>query len=564
MQDSATLRVVHAFLTILLLAFPSYVFAQLDDAKAAIERGQYVQAVEILSEAIRRQPTADAYLLLGGAYGRMREWQKAEETLRTGAQRFPDDIRFHNELANLFLAANEPDKARAALNESLAADPFNSFASDTLAALDMSEGNVRSALRAWNRVGRPVVQDVLYNSFAAPAHWTIPAARAFHPDAVLTYGQWRTTETRLLETRLFSTAGIDLEPSTVADRYNVNIRTTPKTNSFANRLFDLLKGAPIQTSYLNQWNAAGSGINLNSMYRWQADRRRAELAVRAPTPLLPGLLFVDGIGLWRSENWDLSPILQSDGSMNRFRFKSTGAQIMLKHIPHYRFEIGAGFDYENRSAAGAAPNLPLDNANVGKILFEASLLMTDNRYRSRLHAEGFAGRAFVFGNVDYRAGTVEMNNRLTLSQDYESYLSWTVKAGTSRGPLPVEDYFVVGVDTYPPHNLLRAHRAFRDGSYGNAPLGTDFALVNLDLERQFAILPFFNTFNLPYVRIKGLVFLDGAKTWDRQNFFTEGEFLVDAGVGLKLETPTHAVNLVYGRSLREGTGAATLYIEKRW
>src|SRR5262249_27635015 len=53
-------------------------FAQVDEAKAAIDRGEYVRAVNLLSAAIAEQPSADAYLYLGIAYSHQREWDRAE------------------------------------------------------------------------------------------------------------------------------------------------------------------------------------------------------------------------------------------------------------------------------------------------------------------------------------------------------------------------------------------------------------------------------------------------------------------------------------------------------
>src|SRR5262245_33634584 len=74
-------------------------FAQVDEAKKAIEQGEFVRAITILNEQIATQPSADAYLYLGIAYGNVKEYQKAEETLQAGSNRYPGDTRFHTELA---------------------------------------------------------------------------------------------------------------------------------------------------------------------------------------------------------------------------------------------------------------------------------------------------------------------------------------------------------------------------------------------------------------------------------------------------------------------------------
>jgi hypothetical protein len=94
-------------------------------------------------------------------------------------------------------------------------------------------------------------------------------------------------------------------------------------------------------------------------------------------------------------------------------------------------------------------------------------------------------------------------------------------------------------------------------------MGTDFVLVNTDFERRLATIPFFNNLNIPYVQAKWEVFVDGAKTWDRQHVFQTSELLVDVGGGIRLETPTSSFNLTYGKSLRDGRNVFYGRVERR-
>jgi hypothetical protein len=238
-------------------------------------------------------------------------------------------------------------------------------------------------------------------------------------------------------------------------------------------------------------------------------------------------------------------------------------RLNFKHIPHYRVEIGAGFEYVNRAASGDLPELFTDSLNTGTFNVETNLRLVDNRYQNRLRLEGFAARKSILGNLDYTGGTAELNNRYTLSNSSEMFLDWSFKGGTARGDLPVEDYFVLGVDTRP-RNLLRGHTAAEHGRYGHGPMGTDFALINFDIERRLRTIPLFNTLNLPYITVKAEFFVDAAKTFDRQGIFQEGKLFIDTGAGLKFQTRTVAFNLMYGRSLREGgAGVVYGYIEKQ-
>ena len=84
-----------------------------------------------------------------------------------------------------------------------------------------------------------------------------------------------------------------------------------------------------------------------------------------------------------------------------------------------------------------------------------------------------------------------------------------------------------------------------------------------DLERRIATVPLFNTINIPFLTVKWEVFLDAAKTFDRNRIFKQGKLWIDTGGGLRFETPTQSFSIVYGRSLRDGTAVITGYVERK-
>lgn len=538
-------------------------FGQVDEARDSIERGEYVRAVNILSAALGNQPTGDVYVYLGIAYGRMKEYQKAQDILKEGADRYPQDARFHNQLADLFLEKNDVDGAKSELRRALAVEPGNNYASDLLATIDMSQGEVQAALQAWNKTGRPIVNDILHNYYPTFGSWVVRDALAFHPAGVLRYDAWKTTESRLFETGNFSNVGIDIEPAPVPDQYNAVIRTTAKKNTLGSLAVGLVKGLLSETSYLDLWNIGNSGVNFNSNYRWDANRRRVEGRLKIPVPL-PGLLHIELANTWRAERWDLSRSIRSEFRPSaRFDYRANTVRFRVKQIPHYRVEVGAGLEYRNRSAKGDLPELFTDSSKVGRFSAETNLRLVDRRYQNRLHLEAFLSRRSILGDVNFTGGVVELSNRFTLSKTSSTYLDWTIKAGTARGRLPVEDYFVLGVDTTNPRHLLRGHKATEHDKYGKGPMGTDFALVNFDIERHLKTIPLFSALNIPFFTVKGKLFFDAAKTFDRNRIFQQGRLFLDTGAGLRFETPTSSFNIGYGRSLRDGKGVLFAYVERR-
>src|SRR5437016_4889648 len=305
------MKAISVISTLLVLFLAVSAFAQVDEAREAIDKGEYVRAINILSEAITRQPAPDAYLYLGIAYVRVREYQKAEETLKEGSRRYAQDTRIHNRLADLYVTNNDRDAAKSELRSALVVDPKNSYASDLLATIDMSEGEVQSALRSWNKSGRPVIDDILHNYYLTFGSWVVRDAVAFHPAGVLRYDEWKTTESRLFETDNFTNVGLEIEPTRVPDQYNAIVRTTKKSNSLINFLFGVFKGAPIETTYVDLWNLANSGVNFNGNYRWDTNRRRIAGRLKIPVPFA-GLLHLELGDTWRAERWDLSPVIRPE------------------------------------------------------------------------------------------------------------------------------------------------------------------------------------------------------------------------------------------------------------
>jgi tetratricopeptide (TPR) repeat protein len=546
------------------LVLPTSVFGQVDEARQAIESGNNVRAVDILSATLADQPSSDAYLYLGIAYRNMKEYQKAEDVFNEGSKRYPDDARFHVELAHLFIDNNDIDAAKSELRRTLVIDPTNNFASDQLATIDMSEGDVQSALRSWNKSGRPYINDILHNYYLNFGSWVVRRAVTFHPAGVLRYSQWKTTEARLLETGNYSNVGLEIEPTRVPDQYNAVVRTTARTNSLANFMFDAVKGALIQTTYLNVWNIGNSGVTFNGTYRYDSQRRLVDGELQIPLPVA-GLTHLEIGNIWRNENWNLSPVIQPQFlGQAPFLYKDNAVRVAVKHIPNYRVELGAGFEYRNRAASGSIATLDENSLNTGLFTAETSLLFFDGTYKNRLSVDAFGARRAIVGNTQFTGGSAELNNRVVLSKDTRTNFDWTIKGGTIRGSnIPVDNYFMLGIGI-PTTNILRGHTVANDGQYGNGPMGTDFVLFNTDVDRKLATIPFFNTVNIPYFQVKWLVFFDGAKTWDRQHIFQEGKLLLDTGFGLRFETPTHSINFVYGRSLRDGNSIISGYFQRRF
>src|SRR5262245_27640662 len=400
-----------SLLSLFLIAAP-FAVAQIDQAQQAIDNGEYVRAVSILSEALADRPTPDAYIYLGRAYTRMKEYQQAEDVLNEGVAKYPEDARFHNELAKLFLENNDAESAKTQLRRALLVDENNAYASDLLATINLSEGDVQSALRSWNKSRRPVIHDILHNYYFDLESWVERSAVGFHPGNVLHYYDWKTTQWRLFESGAYSNVGIEVEPTPVEEQYNVVIRTSARTNSPSDFLFNAVKFAPAHTSFVDVWNIGNTGMNFNGAYRWETNRRRVQGGLKIPLPLF-GLTYVELANTWRSERWDVSRVIRPEFlSSARFDYKANALQVFFKSVPSYRVEVGWGFEYINRAAKGNLPQLFTDTRNVGKFAVETNIRFVDGRYQNLLHLEGFAARRNLIGYSQFRRWRAESKHRV--------------------------------------------------------------------------------------------------------------------------------------------------------
>src|SRR5258708_3030505 len=117
------IKAISAVLILLIAANTG--FAQINEARQSIERGEYVRAVNILSAELAERPSADVYLYMGIAYAHKKEYPQAEDTFHEGIKLYPEDVRLRIELANLFLAVNDIESSQSELRQALSVDPNN-------------------------------------------------------------------------------------------------------------------------------------------------------------------------------------------------------------------------------------------------------------------------------------------------------------------------------------------------------------------------------------------------------------------------------------------------------
>ena len=535
----------------------------IQQARDAETTTEILAAIERLQAVIETAPSPDAYLYLGLAHSELQQYVRALELFGEAAVLYPADARFLAETAGVHLAERDTERAIEALEQALIVDPADVYASDLLASIRLSQGQVEAALGVWNAIEQPRIESIFQNFSPGFLDRAAPRALAFGRGDVLDYVRWKTTEARLFGSRLYSNVGLEIEPAPAPDRYNAIVRTTARGQSASGFLAGLFRGLPSETVHFDLHDVRDSGIGWQSRFRWDEDRRLLQGRLTVPLPV-PGLPVLEIYDTWRRERWNVGPQLPvRSAARPDFDYKVHVLGVELHAVPHYRVEIRGGFEYRNRDAGGAIPGLALDDRNSGVFRFEAAVRTTDRRYKNKIVGEGFIARESVLGNFDFSGGSVRIANRYELDRAGRATVDLSVTGGTARGELPVDHYYVLGLGDVASHRL-RAHVASDRGQYGRSPIGTDFVLTNADVRYRLTTLPMFGAMGLPFVEIHAMGFYDAAKVFDRQRVFRQDRWWHDVGAGIRFETPLAALTAVYGRDIVGSENAFYYYIERRF
>jgi hypothetical protein len=165
-------------------------------------------------------------------------------------------------------------------------------------------GNTEAALKYWNRIGKPYVAKLDIDPNLRLRLRVLERAFVFSPAAVLQQNQYRATEVRLKSLGLFPMHQIGLQARKDA-QVDAEFHAVERDGFGSNRwqaLLGTLGGLPYETVYPAYFNAGRVGLNIESLLRWDAQKKRVWVDASAPLHGLPEWrwrMSVDG----RAENW---------------------------------------------------------------------------------------------------------------------------------------------------------------------------------------------------------------------------------------------------------------------
>jgi tetratricopeptide (TPR) repeat protein len=502
--------------------------------------------------------SADLDYYRGMALARLERWADAEDAFKTGRRKAPRDKRFPLELAGVAFKRKDLSRAREEIQTALRLDPEDAYANDFLATLYVLDENLPAALKYWNRIQKPHIENLRIEPQLQVNPVLLDRAFAFSPASLLLREDFWTTEARLRELDIFPRFRFELLPAG-GSNFDLLFRPVERNgwgDGALGGLLSLLRGMPYQTITPEFYNLQRSAVNVTSLFRWDAQKRRVLAMFSAPLHGKPAWryqAYVDG----RKENWDLS---------RTFHLGATP----LSGLNLQRIEAGA----------------VVQSAVNGKFAWQTDVNLTDREFRSAVLPLSLLSPVFTGGlSLGYRAG-VDYNilrlseHRLTLDstgswqfgrlfapsfhafsklqgsvdfhwyprprgEDYEMTAHY--RAGKTFGPVPFDELFILGIER--DNDLwLHGHIGTQDGKKGSAPLGRDYLLLNWEIDKALYV----NSL----VTVKAGPLLDGGRIYGESQGFGSERWLVDPGAQCKIGI-LGAVRLVisYGKDLRSGRNA---------
>ncbi|MHB8302159.1 MAG: tetratricopeptide repeat protein [Acidobacteriaceae bacterium] len=532
---------------------PSPQKAAIHQVKKLYDAGQWQQVVRAVPRSA--DEAAEMELYRGLALAHLGRLDRAERTFRTGLAGHPRNARFLEELAGIAYRRKQYARAVAYLRRALAIDPRDAYAENFLGSIYFLEGNLEAALKYWNRVGKPQLNDLAYEPVPHLDPLLLDRAFVFSPGSVWSRQRFVMTQAELESLDLFPGLGYDLVAQPDGP-FQLVVRAAQRSDWRHMRwqsLISALRGLPYQSVYPEFYNLNDKGLNWLSFVRWDAQKRMLLSEIATPLFQQPDKrlrIYFDG----RNENWNISntlvPLHPSFAAVN-VQHGVLGAG--LRSIASWRWQWGLNAEYSYRDfrtlvgiPAQAAPFFTRASGVALRYGIERSLVRyPERRFTLDSSATGEFGKFFAspLGRYGRIEGSAKANWFPQASGEDYGTQTW-LRAGRTFGQIPFDDLFMLGFDR--DNELwMRGHNGLHNGQKGNAPLGSNFILSNSDIEKIVR--------NDGIFLVKVGPFLDTGDIYDPTGFFGSPKWLTDTG----LQTTVRVLGrfefvLGYGRDLRFG------------
>jgi len=524
-------------------------------AKELLAQERWQQIVNLAQST--PAPSAELDFYLGTALSRLGRLEDARKAFQAGARLHPSDERFPLELAGVAFKQKLYPEATRYLHRALELAPSDSYANDFLGSVYFLQENLDAALKYWNRAGKPQIAEIRTEPTPQLDPVVLDRAFAFSPASTLQVADLRTSEARIDALGIFPRYHFDLQ-AREDSKFSLLFRNQEKNGWGRNKwegLILLFRGLPWQSIDPEFYNLRHRAINLVSMWRWDAEKRRLTAALSAPLGREPGREYGVSLDL-RSENWNIrnsfsgpAPLL---GSLN-LRREAIGAQ--FASVVSGRWNWSAGGELSHRDFRSVFEGVALTTnllargyqlkqlAQVGAEIWNFS----ERRITLKGSLSSEAGR--IWSQPGHAFLKIQPSLRLhwfPLSQGDDYEIQHRIRAGKTAGDVPFDELFMLGLDG-DSDLWMRGHIATRDGRKGSGLIGRSYFLSNWEADK--------NVYRKGLLNLKVGPFVDAGKVTDSLPGLGSHKWLWDAGAQVKVRLLGFGAVLSYGKDLRSGNNA---------
>jgi len=500
--------------------------------------------------------SAELEYTYGMALAQIGHLDEARTAFLAGQRTASRDKRFPIELAGVAFKQKHPGLAARHLRTALRIDAKDAYANDFLGTVYFVQGNPEAALKYWNRIGKPYVANVRTDHELRTRSTLVDRSLAFSPADELRLADYETSKTRLAGLGVFPLPRIQLaaQPGNKFDAI-LNLQERHGFgNSLGEALLSILSGVAYQTIYPEYFNMGGGAVNITSLLRWDDQKRRLAAEVSAPLHASPRWRPRIGLDL-RNENWDIrESFTGTSPSLGFLNLRREAFSVAIESFNTGRWGWSAGAEFSHRdyrsvtSGTTLPPSLLLEGSQLKQSSRIHSVALDFPEYRVMVNTEATSeiGRiwsqpAHAFGKLQGRAGLhwyPEMQG-----DDYETSID--VRGGGTAGQAPFDELFELGMER--DNDLwLRGHVGTRDGRKGSAPLGTQYLLINSEIDKTI--------YGNGLINVKFGPFLDTGKIAGIANLGSR-HWQWDTGAQAKVRVLGVGLTFVYGKDLRTGNNA---------
>ena len=519
------------------------------ELKQMLQAENWEQLVDILSRLDPR--TVDQDYLLGLSLARLDRLLEAERIFRSGMEKAPHDPRFPLGLAGIEFKRRKLSAAEKWLRAARAREADAKYVNEFLGTIYYLRDNLESALKYWNRLGRPEISSVHF--LPAPSIDPIVFDRflSFARNEVLTLDQLRTTQKRIEASGVFSRVQFKLDPLDEI-RFELTLLSTPRAGVNHGKkaaLFSIVKELPFQTLRFDLFNPRKKASTWENSYRFQSTRQRllSRFAKRLESTPQWGYWFLFDL---RSEEWQLNPAF-THREFGPFDFEKVGGSAGFEYLGGDDWQVASDFQFGWREFKS------LDGTSGGRFTSGALLRLSGDvrQLLWRRPEEDLELGTYLRGGL----GSVPTDEYgvfpwIEGGLFFSSYLDrdkhdWRVIANLRTGRIgesaPFDQLYVLGIDQ-DTDLWLRGHSGVAHGRKGNSPVGNQFFLFSTGIVRPLWESGLFALEIGP--------FLDSGWIEDTAGQFATGDWLLDLGIQLNVRLLGDViVQLSYGRDLKDGT-----------